>query len=119
MASLREGRVDALRSRMAGIYPRLAHTESSRPRLSVADQMRAIDEGSAQFGCSAESLKGRQALSRLAGRVLLFPPWVKIKTPGAVKLRARPRGPTGPRRPFGALGQRGPLGPAPLRCGPL
>jgi hypothetical protein len=34
------------------------------------------------------------------------------------KRRARPRGPTVPRRPSGALGQRGPLGPAPLRSGP-
>src|SRR3954468_13162867 len=34
------------------------------------------------------------------------------------KRRVRPRGPTGPRRPSGALGQRGPLGPAPLRFGP-
>src|SRR4051812_5178072 len=32
--------------------------------------------------------------------------------------RARPRGSTVPRRPYGALGQRGPLGPAPLRFGP-
>src|SRR3954470_23098319 len=35
-----------------------------------------------------------------------------------VEWRARPRGPTVPRRPSGALGQRGPLGPAPLRYGP-
>ena len=35
------------------------------------------------------------------------------------KRRARPRGSTVPRRPYGALGQRGPLGPAPLRSGPL
>src|SRR3954452_12384212 len=35
------------------------------------------------------------------------------------KRRARPRGSTVPRRPSGALGQRGPLGPAPLRFGPL
>src|SRR3954451_5080155 len=34
------------------------------------------------------------------------------------KRRARPRAPTVPRRPYGALGQRGPLGPAPLRFGP-
>jgi len=42
---------------------------------------------------------------------------VKVKTPGAVEPRARPRGPTVPRQPSGALGQRGPLGPAPLRFG--
>src|SRR3954452_16277783 len=35
-----------------------------------------------------------------------------------VEWRGRPRGPTVPRRPSGALGQRGPLGPAPLRYGP-
>src|SRR3954463_15638957 len=35
--------------------------------------------------------------------------------PGAVEPRARPRGPTAPRRPSSALGQHGPLGPAPLR----
>src|SRR5215211_9270614 len=35
------------------------------------------------------------------------------------KRRARPRGSTVPRRPYGALGQRGPLRPAPLRFGPL
>jgi hypothetical protein len=37
---------------------------------------------------------------------------------GSTKRRARPRGSTVPRRPYGALGQRGPLGPAPLRFGP-
>ena len=37
--------------------------------------------------------------------------------PGAVEPRAQPRGPTAPRRPSSALGQRGPLGPAPLRFG--
>src|SRR3954468_9717733 len=35
-----------------------------------------------------------------------------------VEWRARPRGPTVPRRPSGALGQRGALGAAPLRFGP-
>src|SRR3954449_8254785 len=34
------------------------------------------------------------------------------------KRRARPRGSTVPRRPSGARGKRGPLGPAPLRFGP-
>src|SRR3954471_10111224 len=33
------------------VYPRLAHTENSRSMLSVADQIRAIDEGSAHPAC--------------------------------------------------------------------
>src|SRR5437868_7075851 len=57
----------ALSCPVEAIYPRLAHPENSRPMLPVADQMRAIDEGSAHPACSAESLKGRRALSRLAG----------------------------------------------------
>src|SRR5689334_11885017 len=58
----------ALSCLVEAIYPRLAQTEASRPVLSVADQMRAIDEGSAHPACSAESLKGRRALFRRVGR---------------------------------------------------
>src|SRR4051812_33169010 len=105
----------ALSCPVYAIYSRPAHTETSRPMLSVADQMRAIDGGSAHPACSAESLAARPTPGVHSPSPALQRSWTARAARAcsaalrpAHRLRRAGRGPGagGPRgaRPPGALG---------------